>query len=196
MGSQVPNQGSHCGLLLGQSKWKSLGHVWLFATPWTIQSMGFSRPEYWSGTPFPFPGDLLNPGIGPALEGGFFTTGPPGKSPYSSLMQAQPVKTVGSVYNPPTSSPSLRSILLPRPPGTCTWLAMFGDHELQFSLDPEQTHLSWRNIWYCVCFRSTKNTQLSQPCREKLKPCLLRNENQEAENHQEVERMLILISLS
>ena len=95
--------------------------------------MGFSRPEYWSGTPFPFPGDLLNPGIGPALEGGFFTTGPPGKSPYSSLMQAQPVKTVGSVYNPPTSSPSLRSILLPRPPGTCTWLAMFGDHELQFS---------------------------------------------------------------
>ena len=158
--------------------------------------MGFSRPEYWSGTPFPFPGDLLNPGIEPALEGRFFTTGPPGKSPYSSLMRAQPVKTVGSVYSPPTSSPSLRSILLPCPPGTCTWLAMFGDRELQSSLDPEQTHLSWRNTWHCVCFRSTKNTQLSQPCREKLKPCLLRNENQEAENHQEVERMLILISLS
>ena len=104
--------------------------------------MGFSRPEYWSVKPFPFPGDLLNPGIEPALEGGFFTTGPPGKSPYSSLMRAQPVKTVGSVYSPPTSSPSLRSILLPRPPGTCTWLAMFGDRELQFSLDPEQTHLS------------------------------------------------------
>ena len=30
-------------------KWKSLYCVQLFATPWTIQSMGFSRPEYWSG---------------------------------------------------------------------------------------------------------------------------------------------------
>ena len=27
-------------------KWKSLSHVWLFVTPWTIQSMKFSRPEY------------------------------------------------------------------------------------------------------------------------------------------------------
>ena len=30
-------------------KWKSLSHVWLFATPCIIQSMEFSRPEYWSG---------------------------------------------------------------------------------------------------------------------------------------------------
>ena len=29
--------------------WKSLSHVWLFETPWTIQSMKFSRPEYWCG---------------------------------------------------------------------------------------------------------------------------------------------------
>ena len=29
-------------------KWKSLSRVWLFATPWTIQSVEFSRPEYWS----------------------------------------------------------------------------------------------------------------------------------------------------
>ena len=34
-------------------------------TPWTIQSMEFSRPEYWSGWPFPSPGDLPNPGIKP-----------------------------------------------------------------------------------------------------------------------------------
>ena len=34
-------------------------------TPWTIQSMEFSRPEYWSGQPFPSPGDLPNPGIEP-----------------------------------------------------------------------------------------------------------------------------------
>ena len=30
-------------------KWKSLSSVRLFVTPWTIQSMEFSRPEYWSG---------------------------------------------------------------------------------------------------------------------------------------------------
>ena len=44
--------------------------------------MGFSRPEYWSGLPFPSPGDLPDLGIKPmslALAGGFFTTEPPGK---------------------------------------------------------------------------------------------------------------------
>ena len=44
---------------------------------------GFSRQEYWSGLPFPSPGDLPDPGIepsAPALEDGFFTTEPPGKS--------------------------------------------------------------------------------------------------------------------
>ena len=42
-------------------KWKSLSRVWLFATPWTMQSREFSRPECWSGLPFPSPRDLLNP---------------------------------------------------------------------------------------------------------------------------------------
>ena len=41
---------------LTPAKWKSLSRVWLFATPWTIQSLEFSRPEYWSGLPFPFHG--------------------------------------------------------------------------------------------------------------------------------------------
>ena len=47
--------------------------------------MKFSRQEYWSGWPFPPPGDLSYPGIkpaspmSPALAGGFFTTAPPGK---------------------------------------------------------------------------------------------------------------------
>ena len=44
--------------------------VWLFANSWTIVrqaplSMAFSRRRYWSGLPFPSPGDLLNPGIKP-----------------------------------------------------------------------------------------------------------------------------------
>ena len=48
----------------------------------TPLSMGFSRQEYWSGLPFSPPGDLPNPGIGPAspaLAGRFFSTEPPGK---------------------------------------------------------------------------------------------------------------------
>ena len=48
------------------------------ATPWTVArqaplSMGFSRQEYWSGVPFPPPGDLPDPGIkprSPALQVG------------------------------------------------------------------------------------------------------------------------------
>ena len=68
-----------------------LNHVWLFVTPWTVAgqpplSMEFSRQEYWNRLPFPTTGDVPNPGIepaslvSPALLGGFFSTGPPGKS--------------------------------------------------------------------------------------------------------------------
>ena len=52
-----------------------------FATPWTVArqaslSMGFPWQEYWSGLPFPSPGNLSDPGIkptSPVLAGGFFT---------------------------------------------------------------------------------------------------------------------------
>ena len=49
---------------------KSLSHVQLFVTPWTVAcqaplSMGISRQEYWSGLPFPSPGDLPDPRIEP-----------------------------------------------------------------------------------------------------------------------------------
>ena len=68
-------------------KVKLLSRVWLFATPWTVAcqdppSMGFSRQGYWSGLPFPSPGDLPNPGIEPrscALHAGSFSSEPPGK---------------------------------------------------------------------------------------------------------------------
>ena len=64
-------------------KWKSLSHVWLLVTPWTIQSMEFSRPEYWSGQPFPSSGDLPKPGIesrSPTLQVDSLPTEPQGKS--------------------------------------------------------------------------------------------------------------------
>ena len=63
--------------------------VRLFLTPWTVAchaplSMEFSRQKYWSGSPFPPPGDFPDPGtelVSPALAGGFLTTEPPGKAP-------------------------------------------------------------------------------------------------------------------
>ena len=68
-------------------KLKSFSRVRLFATPWTVAcqaplSLGFSRQEYWSGLPFPSPGDLPDPGIEPgslALEADALTSEPPGK---------------------------------------------------------------------------------------------------------------------
>ena len=47
---------------------KPLNHIWLFVTPWTVArpvplSQGFSRQEYWSGLPFPPPGNFLDPEI-------------------------------------------------------------------------------------------------------------------------------------
>ena len=63
---------------------KSLSRVRLFGTPWTVAhhappSMGFSRQEYWSGLPFPSPGDLPDPGIeprSPALQADVLTSEP------------------------------------------------------------------------------------------------------------------------
>ena len=68
-------------------KVKSLGRVWLFATPGTVAcqappSMGFSSRECWSGLAFPSPGDLPGPGIepgSPTLQADSLLSEPPGK---------------------------------------------------------------------------------------------------------------------
>ena len=70
----------------------SLSRVQLFAIPWTVAhqaplSMGFSRQGYWSGLPFPSPGDLPDPGIkpsSPAMQADALTSEPPGKPRNSS----------------------------------------------------------------------------------------------------------------
>ena len=70
----------HCAVL------SCFSPVPLFATSWTVVhqaplSMGLSRQEYWTGLPFPPPGDLPDSGTelmsltSSALAGGFFTTG-------------------------------------------------------------------------------------------------------------------------
>ena len=114
-------------------KVKSLSRVRLFETPWTVVhqaplSMGFSRQEYWSGLPFPSPGDLPDPGIearSPALQANTLTSEPPGKSsdlhtiPFklpSSRVKPQPLSkeltrtnqnVSGGHPDPPRSFPAL-----------------------------------------------------------------------------------------
>ena len=77
---------------------KLFSRVQLFETLWTAArqaplSTGFSRQEYWSGLPFPPPGDFLNPEVepasptSPALAGGFLTTEPKSGSPLGSPNQ-------------------------------------------------------------------------------------------------------------
>ena len=69
-------------------KVKSLSHVQFFVTPWIVDyqtplSMEFSRQRYWSGLPFPSPGDFPDPGIEPAsptLQAASLPSEPPGKS--------------------------------------------------------------------------------------------------------------------
>ena len=66
--------------------------VWLFETPWTAAcqaplSMGFPKQKYWSGLPFPSPGDVPNPGIkpeSPALQADSLPFEPPRKPHVSS----------------------------------------------------------------------------------------------------------------
>ena len=64
---------------------KSFSRVWPCVTPWTVAcsaplTTGYSRQEYWSGLPFPSPGDLPDPGIeprSPAMEADALTSEPP-----------------------------------------------------------------------------------------------------------------------
>ena len=98
----------------------SLSHVWLFATPWTVArqaplSMGFSRQEYWSGLPFPSPGDLPDPGIepaSPALQADSLLSEPPGKPISLALESTKKWRETRGFQLP---------FCLPNPPSTTFW---------------------------------------------------------------------------
>ena len=83
--------------------WKSLSHIWLFATPLMVACqaslfMEFSRPEHWSGKPFPSPEALPNPGIeprSPTLQAESLPSELPGK-PYLKYKMKKNNKMLGS----------------------------------------------------------------------------------------------------
>ena len=70
-------------------QYSCLGNPWT-GEPGRLQSMGFSRQEYWSGLPFPSSEDLPNPGVepgSPALQAGSLPSEPPGKPNCSTSME-------------------------------------------------------------------------------------------------------------
>ena len=84
-------------------KVKSVSHVQLFATPWTVAhqaspSMEFSRQEYWSRLPFPSPEDLPDPGIeprSPVLQAATLPAEPPGKLfPFPFLLKIEKLSPI------------------------------------------------------------------------------------------------------
>ena len=77
-----------------------LSRVQLFATLWFLCPWGFSRQEYWSGQPFPSPGDLPNPWIAlrsPALQVDSFLTEAPGESHFMTKRSIHQNITPGNV---------------------------------------------------------------------------------------------------
>ena len=93
----------HLYKLMTHVKVKLPSRVWLFATAWTVTdqappSMGFSRQEYRSGSPFLSPGDLPNPGIepgSPAWQADALLSELPGKPYYQPYLQT----VQNSVFN-------------------------------------------------------------------------------------------------
>ena len=131
-------------------------------TSWTVAhqappSMGFPR-QYWSGLPFPLPGDLPHPGIeptSPALAGGFFITEPspilnyPLPNPQPSFAQSCPFITA-------------ELSLAPHPPSTCIALLDSKPPQSLLSKDPGEHHRTAREFpWspFYLCGASVLRTE-------------------------------------
>ena len=106
---------------------QSLSHVQLFVTPRTVACqappfMEFFQQEYWSGLPFPSPGDLPDPGVEPrscrSLQADSLLSEPPGNpqlehewSQYTQLYQRKNTKTSKICSGNEQAAKSLRVFL-------------------------------------------------------------------------------------
>ena len=119
-------------------------------TPWTVAhqappSMGFSRQEYWSGLPFPSPGDLPNPGIKPrslALQADSLTSSHQGSQRCFNRLQIETVHKNGwklfwiLEYHLVNFNPLQCSCLENPRDGGAWWAAVYGVSE-------SRTRLKW-----------------------------------------------------
>ena len=141
----------------------------LFVILWTVAcqaslSMGFSRPEYWSGLPYPSPGDLPNQGIkpasltSPALAGGFFITNATWEAPeiYYGMFQTSKIRvcffltaprhhTGPGLHNPWTAAtaPKWSTYLLPHPSSRSAAYFPHSSHFICKESESQQGWLTW-----------------------------------------------------
>ena len=107
-----------------------------FATPRTVAhqappSMEFSRQEYWSGLPFPSPGDLPDPGIqprSPALWADALPSEPPGKLP--DFLQKNSFKIPSKIPSPinrnnPLISEYYRTLKIKKEYSSCIYACIY-----------------------------------------------------------------------
>ena len=130
----------------------SLSRVQRFATPWAVAHqvplfMEFSSREYWSGLPFPTPGDLPDSGIEPSslaslvLAGGFFTTEPPGK-PTHILLQC--INFPCSLVRPNLLLLLFHAYLQ----SSLLSVAFFSSSSSSFPALPDHTHQYTNMLWH------------------------------------------------
>ena len=88
--------------------------------------MEFSRPEYWSGEPFPSPGDLPDPGIkpgSPALQAESSPTEPQGKPKNTGVGSLSLLQRIFPTPGNELASPALQADSLPTElPGKLTYI--------------------------------------------------------------------------
>ena len=126
-----------------------LSCVQLFATPWTIAhqvplSVEFSRQEYWSGLPFPTPGNLPHPGTkpislaSPALAGRFFTTGVTWEVSIGTANRQTSLQRASLLTQMVKNSPA----------GQKTWFPSLGQEDpLENGMATHSNILAWRIPW-------------------------------------------------
>ena len=141
--SSGDTQISYAWTIMSCMRAQSLSRVWLPVTPWTVThqtalSVGFPKQDYWSGLPFPLPGDLPDPRIETVslTLAQRILTEPPGKLGYVSVCVqntnwyheglSAPMQRLGnnSVHcSQPTPSkfPSTLMIYIPHPPENKIW---------------------------------------------------------------------------
>ena len=135
-------------------KVKVLSRVRIFATPWTLAyqappSMGFPRQEYWSGLPFPSPGDLPDPGIepgSPALQTDAFT--------FWATREAQLYEKVWLKVWPASCLENPRD-------GGAWWAAVYG-------VAQSRTRLKWLSSSSCFpCYHKNYSSRLTHAVRHR-----------------------------
>ena len=124
--------------------------------------MGFSRQEYWSGLPFPSPGDLPPPRDGlasPALAGTFFTTEPPGMLPnkisHDVTQRLEPIK----VYR--GGLPLCRIHLLCTPKLVTSYLSVYMYMNLKFDEKRPLSASHWARDFICFSIQFLEQRILS-----------------------------------